>query len=325
MKTSVKSAKSKKKKLINGKAKPHSNLLIGNGQVKLDGGISKIPNIKTRVSKISHVDELITPEVAAYYLSMNIGNRSIKTDRVSQYARLMTEGKWKEDNGDPLRFSKKGILLSGQHRLLAVIESGKSIWTDVARGFDDDITGVIDAGAARTVGDNLHQMGIKYSALKGSIIQVRNMILKEKLGYTNGGGSKRNTLTSPEVIEHYSKNSVLIDESTIATKKYGGKYPGLISPKLLGGWWSIFSEIDPIKCELFFDYLYDEIDGSPKVIRTLRQFLWKHLYADTRYSKMKTAHVYKAWNAFYEDKDTSVLSFKENESFPKISGLDKLK
>lgn len=63
----------------------------------------------------------ITPELARQLLSNNKINRKIKPTIVERYAEQMEAGEWKF-TGDTIKVDGEGMLLDGQHRLLAIIK-----------------------------------------------------------------------------------------------------------------------------------------------------------------------------------------------------------
>jgi hypothetical protein len=65
---------------------------------------------------------LITPDIAKQMLEENKANRKLEADTVTKYSLDMREGRWIDSN-DIVRFSDRGVLLDGQHRLSAIIES----------------------------------------------------------------------------------------------------------------------------------------------------------------------------------------------------------
>src|SRR5687768_3937102 len=74
---------------------------------------------------ISIVRELVTPDRAKQMLlNVRDKNRSLKENSVQIYAEAMRRGDW-QFNGDPIRFGADGKLFDGQHRLTAIIRSGK--------------------------------------------------------------------------------------------------------------------------------------------------------------------------------------------------------
>lgn len=78
---------------------------------------------------------LVDPKKAELWLKKNTKNRKVSNRHVSQLANEMKEGKWLL-NGQAIAFSKDGVLLDGQHRLLAVIMSGVTVEMTVAFGVD---------------------------------------------------------------------------------------------------------------------------------------------------------------------------------------------
>lgn len=110
--------------------------------------------------------EEIGPETASFMLSRNDANRPCDMRRAARIAGDILRGEWKV-NGDAIRISKTGRLLDGQHRLNAVIISGKAIDTLVVRGLDDKVFDTIDVNnKSRTTGDILSIKGYKhYNAL----------------------------------------------------------------------------------------------------------------------------------------------------------------
>lgn len=96
---------------------------------------------------------LITPAIAQFLLTNHNGrNRPVKQTRVDQYAMELKLEKWKY-NGERILFDKDGQLLSGQHRLLAILKSGVSMLVDLKFGIDPDVRDTIDAGAPRSTKD----------------------------------------------------------------------------------------------------------------------------------------------------------------------------
>lgn len=90
----------------------------------------------------------VTPKMAQKWLEKNSKNRAIINNSVKSFSRQMSEGKW-VFNGDPIRFDDKGELIDGQHRLEAVIMSGKTIQFVVQKGLSEDARLTIDIGKNR--------------------------------------------------------------------------------------------------------------------------------------------------------------------------------
>ena len=101
-------------------------------------------------AKITITKERITPEIAERMLATNIDrNRNISMMRVHMYSHDMLSDKWM-DNAEPIKFDSEGHLIDGQHRLKAIVHSGKTMWLWVAKGMDASAFDTIDVGFART-------------------------------------------------------------------------------------------------------------------------------------------------------------------------------
>lgn len=98
--------------------------------------------------------ETITPKQAEKYLQFNTSNRNLRKALVSQYARDMQNGKWRLTH-QGVAFNCDGTLLDGQHRLMAIVESGVTVQMLVARGVDSKHQLVMDDHAKRSAGDAL--------------------------------------------------------------------------------------------------------------------------------------------------------------------------
>lgn len=77
--------------------------------------------------------ELITPELAYQYLKTTVQNRPVDWGKVAIYAQKMREGLW-QPFSRYIEFTEAGDLINGQHRLLAIIESGLPQTLVVVRG-----------------------------------------------------------------------------------------------------------------------------------------------------------------------------------------------
>ena len=74
-----------------------------------------IPNEGARIQEV-------TPEVAEALLSKNVDNRRVQRSRVERYKVDLSDGRW-DFHGQGITLGWQGILVDGQHRLLAILES----------------------------------------------------------------------------------------------------------------------------------------------------------------------------------------------------------
>ena len=103
--------------------------------------------------------ELVTPEIAQGWLQYNTHNRTASMDRVRQFADDMLHGRW-EFNAQTITFDREGRLIDGQHRLMAVVESGIAVEMLVVTGLSPSSQMTIDIGAPRSAGQQLSLSGI---------------------------------------------------------------------------------------------------------------------------------------------------------------------
>jgi hypothetical protein len=103
--------------------------------------------------------ETVTPKKAQQYLNRNKINRDLRSGVVERYSRDMSEGCWTECTA-PIVFYDDGDIADGQHRLWAIVESGKTQKFLVARGLPR-IAGLnIDTGLGRNLVDAAKIAGI---------------------------------------------------------------------------------------------------------------------------------------------------------------------
>ena len=93
--------------------------------------------------------ESITPHKAKQYLALNRNIRRLNNVRVSEYKRLMEAGEFETTHQGIAFAILDGALVDGQHRLTAIVESGKTIKMSVARGLTEDEVRVLDCGKVR--------------------------------------------------------------------------------------------------------------------------------------------------------------------------------
>lgn len=115
--------------------------------------------------------ENITPKKATDYLNNNPSNRKLRPGVAEKYASDMVAGNWLP-NPQPIMFYEDGELADGQHRLFAVVESGKTIAFYVIRDVPKNIALNIDTGLARTLADNARIAGWDHPPVSHRLIAI---------------------------------------------------------------------------------------------------------------------------------------------------------
>lgn len=96
---------------------------------------------------------LVTPETAKFWLERgNVRNRKISENTVRKYVTDMLKDRWRFVP-DAITFASDGTLLNGQHRLTAIVRSGKSVWLLVATNVAHDAMLAMDQGLGRRLYD----------------------------------------------------------------------------------------------------------------------------------------------------------------------------
>ena len=110
---------------------------------------------------------LMTPEEAQAILDKSkrveekLGlppNRRFEPKRANNYAKQISLGDW-QYNGEDIHIAKSGRLLNGQHRLAAIVISGKATKIGIKYDVDDSVS-IYDRGRTRSTSDTLTMEGL---------------------------------------------------------------------------------------------------------------------------------------------------------------------
>ena len=130
----------------------------------------------------------MTQQLAKDYLSRNTQNRKVKERTLRFYKNQMTSGKWKE-NGEAIIIDTNGVIKDGQHRLMAVAQTGYAYRVPVISGINEDVMDTIDTGANRGASDVLYLEGFKYPSLIASlsklVLNKSKTLTREQLKHLN--------------------------------------------------------------------------------------------------------------------------------------------
>lgn len=263
-------------------------------------------------------NELITPERAEQLLKLNVRNRDVRPNHVSFLSRQMINGTWRENNGDTIRISKSDVLLDGQHRLLAVIESGISFNFLIAYDIDDDIMPTIDTGAIRRVQDVFKIEDIKNSTNISS--GIRSFLYLTKSDKLETGEK----LSNEEILEEYYKRPDFYQEvHNKATSWYFGLNKAVPVTFIFANYCFIHDN-NPKNIDDNFDDNFDMIFGGMNIqLRIIHLFRNQVINSKiSKYKRMSRLYMQaifnKTYNAIVKDKDLKVLKFTDDEKFPNI-------
>jgi hypothetical protein len=265
---------------------------------------------------ISVTQETISPEMAAAYLALNTHNRPLVDNRVEAISNDIVEGNWVL-NGESIKFSVTDKLLDGQHRLAAVVKSGKAVESVVIRGLDEAAQDTVDTGAKRSLGNVLAIKGETYVNTLAAAIRLSFYLTKY-------GEPKTGPLTYPtvtELLHYFAANGDLRDSAPIASQ---AAHSSLRLPSgTVCALHCHMKRIDAARTDMFWDQLL--MNDAPKnsAIHALRESLTRDLSRPHRMStNHKTALIIKAWNAWLEGRKMDYILWRATgagaENFPKL-------
>jgi hypothetical protein len=260
--------------------------------------------------------EDITPKIAAEILTRNTHNRFIRQRHVDAMARDMANGQWRM-TGESIKIAKDGTVLDGQHRLLAIVQSGITIKTAIVYNLDLDDQTVMDSGRARKFSDVLKIRGETYSTDKAAL--TRRIIMWEQ------GNIRSNTLEASrhELMDVFLSERDEIEEAVILAARSA---KGMNVPRsVLSLAAYVLMQIDPEDAE---DFITRAGDGQGIVegdaIYALRRALHNREYSNLSGAAYQCLGlIFKAWNAYRDGNPVNVLTFRTGGRAPETLPVPK--
>ncbi len=116
---------------------------------------------------------VMTPAEAQELLDKhNTRNRTVRPRVVEEYTRTILRDRWQDHLQNAVQIDTEGILIDGQHRLLAIIAAEKAVPLGVEYDVPPEIVEIIDRGSPRRVSDLPALAHIKNKNLVASVAKV---------------------------------------------------------------------------------------------------------------------------------------------------------
>lgn len=279
--------------------------------------IDQLPYITNRRHQPIFVT--ITPAIAEAWLArVPETQRSVKRGAIDQYKKDMLANRWKIDYS-PYRFDKNGFLIDGQHRLLAIRESGITVREQaVVFGLDPEDYETLDQGTKRNFADTLKYYGYPNFVLLSAITY--------RLYDWEKSGTFRKVRERPA--QHELLQSVRTHEPEMQDALKVGRRVSMHVPPFINSVaamvFLLCNRIDSSDAEYFFDRLIDGqglVVGDP--IYALRN-KWAVNAARKREDTpdyIQGAHLLKTWNFYRAGRnDVELIQWKSGgqkpEAFP---------
>lgn len=158
---------------------------------------------------------IITPSEAEKLYSERHKNRPVSMAKVKQYAKAMTDNKWKPCT---TLYFYKGKLEDGQHRMLACVISGKDFEGYANFHNDSEQFSVYDTGRSRSNSDVLAIAGKKHYKVASSALRVLEQI-NSKQGLTHCLGGGLVSIPTYDIEEIYEKYPDLEYSCSVVPKR----------------------------------------------------------------------------------------------------------
>lgn len=179
--------------------------------------ITITPKMPDAVARQYSLREFITPDRAVEFLNRSEGvkvNRRLRNKKVAEYSRDMREGRWNDENPEPISISPDGYVINGQHRLHAVIDSETSHWFVITYNVLQTVQRVMDIGARRSAAD--------FTGFTTQEIAVARALM----GYKD--------TSNPEISDFATNHIIAIKFGFEAVNGYGKVPKVLIAPVIAG-------------------------------------------------------------------------------------------
>lgn len=263
----------------------------------------------------------MTPEMASEYLANRWPTqRPIRNNRVSRMASDMIAGRFRLGPDSVLRI--KGKLANGQHRLSAVVQSGKPQMFIVLNSNDEELYKIVDFGMKRTISDTLAMRYAK--SVPGIARWVR--AYESKAARPGARGAQEASVdaelapTETEMIDYCLDNEeILIEAAQFVSPLY--HQTRLLAPSIAGAMYVIASCSDSKleKTKQFLTEVY--VGGVPSSAMDLRNRMT--LNNQTRMkSKLLPGYIFgislKALKSYLNGTRPGVLKWSKQEGLPEI-------
>lgn len=257
----------------------------------------------------------VTPDVAREWLETNKRNRSLNKKHRQFLTSVMKAGDYLL-NGETVIFDTDGMLMDGQHRLHAVIESETAQDFLVVRGIATEAFDTLDGGRARTTGEVLLMEGeINSNALAGAASQLIQFIDRGGVMYSSGSGENVRKCTPRLAARVLSVHPGL--RESVAAMRSSPVYKNQQGYVLH----YLFGIVDQRLADEFASVLCDGSADTGRPFNVIRESLIRTpLTSSTRYTC--AAKCVKAFNAERAGERPKMFKIGDKEDFPTIDGLN---
>lgn len=269
--------------------------------------------VKSSTGKATPTFEIVTvtPERAEELLAHNTHNRHIKKSNLQKVTRALVNGEW-QLNGEAVKIAVDGTILDGQHRLVAVQQTGVPMKTLLIRGLPNETQETMDTGSPRSAAD---------------VLRLRN----EENGVILAAIAKKVRLASVYGLKAAVSNSYVVTSSEIVrtvedlphlreVAKQGMKVAANtgLSGSLAGLLIHTFTGIDETDAAFFFERLItgEMLEQGHPIYELRKQLTLVKAIRGQKSQAYVAAIAIKAWNKYRDGEKVSLLKFTVGGASP---------
>lgn len=234
----------------------------------------------------------VTPALADLILKRNPDNRNLRKARLAEIKADLQNDNFAM-NGESIILSKDGLLNDGQHRLVAVRDTGIPLQTMMVFGVARSSRLTLDQGTSRSSGDYLGMAGKGVDA--NTVAAVARLIIQYgrsgSIDPSNRGGRINRVVTKSEIVGIAMDREIEIVASIKCTTRCG-KWIGSRSFVSFAHW--VLAQADHNAATDFFERLVDGAVTAEQPLYTLRQRL---IGEPTMSTPSRLEAMVRTWNA----------------------------
>lgn len=272
-----------------------------------------LPHMRTTI-------ETVTPERAEQLLATNTMNRPVSRSHVNFLKKEMEAGAFKA-TGQSIQVSNTNKLLDGQHRLLAVVETGIPQEFVIVYDLPEEVFTVLDRGKTRSPGTAVSMAGFSNGNLRASIAR---MLLLNDLGLITtalggGGGVLTGANITPAKTLAYVQANDLNAAITFAQTAYDtGRFFTQTDWAFL---YQILSAVNKEDAEAFLTALSNgaELDANSHILSIRNRMANAAVSATAKLPRLaRYIMVYKSWNLMRRGRGTGLIKVLPGETLPEL-------
>lgn len=254
----------------------------------------------------------VTPAIATTLLGLNTHNRRLSAYDSDDLANEMAAGKWQTTH-QGIALGRDRVLLDGQHRLQAIVDSGMAVRMPVAVGVDPEAFTAIDTGRVRRPADSLHLIGEGDTILLAGTVRLISLFER---GHLHEGNWRRTKIHTDTHVEMVRTHGEAVKESIHwagAASRSGLK---MVKSAAATGHYLLMSKVGPTP--LVKEFLDAVQTGLGFTSSSDPRFALRRV-VDNVPRRERTNHLalfLKAWAAYANGRSMQYLAFRPGEKFP---------